>query len=387
MRFCPDCQALIPESATTHEALECAECGREAPLRGFPDDPLLGTTLLGRYRLEARLGEGGMAVVYRARDRSGALLAVKVLHCHLCASEDMVRRFRREARAAACLKGPHAVRVHESGELADGSLFIAMELVQGESLSKRLLRAGWFDAAEGLELLAQLAEGVAEAHAAGLVHRDIKPDNVVLEFLPTSPGFRARVLDFGIVKNLDPTNGTVGHTVTGRVFGTPEYMSPEQARGDADLDHRSDIFSLGVCAFVWWTGRLPWEGANPQAMMVARLAKDAPALNEMRPSRPLPAAVGALVAAMLARRADARMSTMETVALAARTAIRALDPAIPGVDSPPPTQAVFAATRPATPPRRPGLREDRLRRVGGYTLVAAGFLAAIWAMAWILRPG
>ncbi len=382
MLYCPGCQEIVQGVAPMGE---CPACGRDAPTRGWPDDPLLGTTISGRYRLESRLGAGGMGVVYRARDRAGRALAVKILHAYLSTSDDMLRRFRREARAAARLRGPHAVRVFESGELPDGSLFIAMELVGGESISRRLIRTGWIEAGEGLELLAQLADGLAEAHAAGLVHRDLKPDNLLIEPAEDAAGFRARILDFGIVKHLDAAQGTVGQTVTGRVFGTPEFMSPEQARGDPDLDHRSDIFSLGICAFLWWTGRLPWEGPNPQAVMLSRLTTDAPPLSEARPGRHFSPAVDALVARMLARSTADRIPSMEAVAAAARAAARQLvEPADSTATRP--VEATPEPRRPPTPLRLEPSVTRRLGRVGGYVLLVGAFLAAMWGVAWLLAP-
>jgi serine/threonine protein kinase len=240
-----------------------------------------------------------MGTVYRAQSRDGRLYAVKTLHPWLSQSDDMNRRFRREARAAARLEGPHTVRVQDSGELPDGTLFIVMELVDGESLTDRVEREGWLDAPTTLRILRQLALGLAEAHALGLVHRDLKPDNIYLT--PGPAGDHVKILDFGIVKYLDAALGTIGQTDTGRVFGTPEYMSPEQARGDPDLDHRSDIFSAGILAFVCLTGRLPWEGADPRAAMVRRLTEDAPRVTAVRRDLEVPAALVDLVARMLAR--------------------------------------------------------------------------------------
>ncbi|MCK6575417.1 serine/threonine protein kinase [Myxococcota bacterium] len=383
MRHCPGCQATID---TEPPPVVCPACGQDAPARGFPEDPLLGTTVDGRYRLEGRLGAGGMGVVYRARTRDGQLRAVKVLHGWLSQSEDMVRRFRREARAAARLHGPHAVRIEASGELPGGALFIAMELVEGESVSQRLRRAGWFEARDGLELLAQAATGLAEAHEAGLVHRDLKPDNLLLEPVEGSPGFRVRILDFGIVKHLDASLGTVGQTATGRVFGTPEFMSPEQARGAVDLDHRSDIFSLGVCAYLWWTGQLPFSGPNAQAIMIARLTEDALPMSEVRAGRRFPEALDALVARMLARDPAERWPSMEAVARAAREALAHLQTPAADVPQTRPVTPVAPPRRRSTPGRGVSGPNSTARRTLRVGLVVAAFLLAMWGVAWMLRP-
>jgi len=307
VRYCVHCQSTLVDA----DAEACIACKQSRPPRGWPDDPLLGTTILGRLRLARRLGAGGMGTVYHAQGRDGARLAVKTLHTWLSQSEDMNRRFRREARAASRLSGPHTVRVHEAGELPDGTLYIAMDLVEGESLTDRIEREGWLSERATLRIIGQLAEGLSEAHAAGLVHRDLKPDNVYLT--QGAEGDHVKILDFGIVKYLDAALGTVGHTDTGRVFGTPEYMSPEQARGDENLDQRSDIFSAGILLFLCLTGRLPWESPDPRASMVRRLTDDAPLISVVRPDLTFAPALVTLCARMLARDPDQRPAEMHEV--------------------------------------------------------------------------
>lgn len=263
-----------------------------------------------------------------------------------------------------------------------------MELVEGESVSQRLRRAGWFEVRDGLELLAQAASGLAEAHAAGLVHRDLKPDNLLLEPVPEPPGFRVRILDFGIVKHLDAAQGTVGQTATGRVFGTPEFMSPEQARGAADLDHRSDVFSLGVCAYLWWTGQLPYTGPNAQAIMIARLTDDALPMSEVRPGRRFPAEVDALVARMLTRDPAARWQSMDAVARAACEAlatIAAPPAARPGPDTRP-ESAVHSPRRRSAPLKGASGVSMATRQTLRVGLAVLAFLLAMWGVAWFLRP-
>jgi serine/threonine protein kinase len=344
------------------------------PSRGWPDDTLLGTTVLGRLRLVRRLGSGGMGTVYRAQSRDGRLYAVKTLHPWLSQSDDMNRRFRREARAAARLEGPHTVRVQDSGELPDGTLFIVMELVDGESLTDRVEREGWLDAPTTLRILRQLALGLAEAHALGLVHRDLKPDNIYLT--PGPAGDHVKILDFGIVKYLDAALGTIGQTDTGRVFGTPEYMSPEQARGDPDLDHRSDIFSAGILAFVCLTGRLPWEGADPRAAMVRRLTEDAPRVTAVRRDLEVPAALVDLVARMLARVPADRPADMAEV-------VRAIDALERDQDNQGPTRA---SPHRSASPEPPGSETRRVTRGLAKGLWSTGllFFAAMAGVAFAL---
>ena len=370
VRYCVDCQGTL----VGPEAEACPGCGRVMPSRGWPDDTLLGTTVLGRLRLVRRLGSGGMGTVYRAQSRDGRLYAVKTLHPWLSQSDDMNRRFRREARAAARLEGPHTVRVQDSGELPDGTLFIVMELVDGESLTDRVEREGWLDAPTTLRILRQLALGLDEAHALGLVHRDLKPDNIYLT--PGPAGDHVKILDFGIVKYLDAALGTIGQTDTGRVFGTPEYMSPEQARGDPDLDHRSDIFSAGILAFVCLTGRLPWEGADPRAAMVRRLTEDAPRVTAVRRDLEVPAALVDLVARMLARVPADRPADMAEV-------VRAIDALERDQDNQGPTRA---SPHRSASPEPPGSETRRVTRGLAKGLWSTGllFFAAMAGVAFAL---
>ena len=252
-----------------------------------------------------------MGVVYRARDQHDLPIAIKTLRIQHRMSPQLVRRFRREARTAALLRGPAAVRVHDAGELDDGTLYYAMDLVEGESLRQRLRRSGPLPVDEVLLVLRQLAVGLIEAHDLGLVHRDLKPENLLL-----SPGPDGRmvlkVLDFGVVKILDERVGTVGGTETGQIFGTPEFMSPEQVRGATDLDARSDIFSAGVCVFLLLVGRLPYPATTPQGSMLIRLDRDAPHLSQACP-RPFPVGLDYIVARMLARTQDERYPSMTAV--------------------------------------------------------------------------
>ena len=366
VRYCVHCHSTLADA----DAEACTACGQVKPSRGWPDDPLLGTTILGRMRLARRLGAGGMGTVYRAQGRDGARFAVKTLHPWLSQSDDMNRRFRREARAASRLSGPHTVRVHEAGELPDGTLFIVMDLVEGESLTDRIERDGWLSARAALRIIGQLAEGLSEAHAAGLVHRDLKPDNVYLT--QGVDGDHVKVLDFGIVKYLDAALGTVGHTDTGRVFGTPEYMSPEQARGDEDLDQRSDIFSAGILLFLCLTGRLPWEGADPRASMVRRLTDDAPLISAVRPDLTFAPGLVTLCARMLARDPNHRPADMRDVL----AAMRGLELEAPAAREARPTKVVGEAATATTMVHNPPSGEMRTLWALG-----AGFLVAMAAVA------
>lgn len=239
-------------------------------LRGDPASGLSGRVLDGRYQIEMRVGEGGMAYVYRARDReSGRLVAVKVLMARLVGDREAVGRLRREAQVAMRLDHPHVCGILAFGE-AGGLPYLVMPFLEGETLSRRESRHGPMPEPLAIRLLRQLCLGLQHAHDAGILHRDLKPENVML--VPGEhPGIeRAVVMDFGLAKETVVGPEVMKLTATGIVLGTPEFMSPEQIRG-RPLDGRSDIFALGVLGFELLSGRLPFEGATAQETMLAHL--------------------------------------------------------------------------------------------------------------------
>src|ERR1051325_3020567 len=217
-------------------------------------DPLIGVIVAEKYRLEAKLGEGGMGAVYRAtRLMIGDEVAVKILHSEQHdpkASE----RFRREAQAAARLKHPNAVNIYDFGVTDDGLQYLVMEFLEGESLRKIIKQQGPLPCSTAAEILSQVCAGLDEAHRHHIIHRDIKPDNIIINVTVT--GIRVKVLDFGIAKIYDHTASSL--TQTGNVLGTPHYMSPEQCIGE-ELDSRADVYSLGVVLYEMLTGRVPFS--------------------------------------------------------------------------------------------------------------------------------
>src|SRR6185503_19571992 len=199
-------------------------------------------TRLGAYRVLRKIGSGGMGSVWLAEHVAlGRRAALKVLHPQYSTRADIVRRFFNEARATTAIADPGIVQVFEVGEDDDGRAFIVMELLDGEPLDRRLKREGALTLADGLRLLRQVASTLGAAHARGIVHRDIKPDNIYIVRDPEVPGGeRAKVLDFGIAKLLDLPSG--GDTRTAQLIGTPKFMSPEQCRGSGRVDQRSDVY-------------------------------------------------------------------------------------------------------------------------------------------------
>ena len=230
-----------------------------------PAPPLApGALLDGRYRISRLIAEGGMGAIYEAEAvRIGRAVAVKVLHPRFASSPLEVERFRREARTAVQVSSPHVVEMLDFGQAPTGELFLVMELLRGESLQDRLSRQGAMAPGLVADLMRQLLRGLVAAHAAGITHRDLKPDNLWL--VPEEGHERLTILDFGIAKHAGGLPGAAA-TQAGLVVGTPEYLSPEQAVG-GELDHRADLYSAGLIAWVLLTGRHPFQTADTRALL------------------------------------------------------------------------------------------------------------------------
>ena len=221
-----------------------------------------GAIVAGKYRLDAIVGEGGMGSVWSATHTGlGQAVAIKFISKEFVSSSEALRRFDAEAKAAAQLRSRHVVQVFDNGTLEDGTPYIAMELLRGESLHGRVHRAGPVPVPEAVEILAQCCKALGRAHAAGIVHRDIKPDNIFLAQSTDDEALLVKILDFGIAKFATGPNDH-SSTRTGAVLGTPLYMSPEQARGLKSIDHRTDIYSLGLVAYTIFTGNLAFSSES-----------------------------------------------------------------------------------------------------------------------------
>ena len=241
------------------------------PAVGARTDPagtLEGRIINGRYAVETRVGEGGMAYVYRATDRqTNEPVAIKVLMARLATDEESVARLKREAQLAMKLIHPNTCGLLSYGE-ANGLPYLVMPYLEGETLSTRENRVGVMAPRQALPILIQLCHGLQHAHDQGVMHRDLKPENIML--VPDVDGERAVVMDFGLAKERIVGSELNRLTATGIVLGTPEFMSPEQIRGKS-IDHRSDIYALGVLAFELLSGELPYAGANAQETMLNHL--------------------------------------------------------------------------------------------------------------------
>lgn len=266
-----------------------------------------GRILDGRYQIEMRVGEGGMAYVYRARDReSGRLVAVKVLMARLVGDQEAVGRLRREAQVAMRLEHPNVCGILAFGQ-AGGLPYLVMPFLEGETLSRRETRHGPMPQALAVSLLRQLCLGLQHAHDAGVLHRDLKPENVML--VPgTHPGEeRAVVMDFGLAKESVVGPEVMKLTATGVVLGTPEFMSPEQIRGKP-IDSRSDVFALGVLGFELLSGRLPFEGTTAQETMLAHLTGQPLRLRQVNPK--VSARLERVIAQAMAHKPETRFQSM-----------------------------------------------------------------------------
>jgi serine/threonine protein kinase len=231
---------------------------------------------LSHYELVEKIGEGGMGEVWRAVDaRLEREVAVKLLPESCTADPTRVARFEREAKLASQLSHPNIATIYEAGE-ADGSHFIAMELVRGETLAEKI-RVGGLPSRSVYDVASAVAEGLAEAHRAGIVHRDLKPGNVMLD-----ERGRVKILDFGLSRPQSAPDQLSDLTATGQIVGTPHYMSPEQVRGDA-VDGRSDLFALGAILYELATGVKPFEGASGPVVISAVLEKDPPPVMRVNP--------------------------------------------------------------------------------------------------------
>ncbi len=262
------------------------------------DDPWLGATVGKRFTVMAPLGVGSMGSIYRARQEAvGRDVALKIVR-RPYDSEARVR-FEREAQATSALVSPYTVTVFDFGELAGDSWYLAMELLEGETLGERLRREGRLDVGESIAIARQALTSLSEAHSKGIVHRDLKPDNLFLARVPmgtdAAEGEVCKVLDFGIAKLMhEDARIDALETQAGTVFGTPRYMSPEQAQG-GELDARSDLYSLGVILYQMLAGRPPFVDDDAVVVMARHIENEAPPMHEVAPGADVPAEVAETV--------------------------------------------------------------------------------------------
>src|SRR5690242_6997871 len=255
---------------------------------------ILGTTLSGRYRLEARIGSGGMSTVYRALDETlQRRVAIKLMNREVASDSDQLERFRREARAVAQLSHPHVVGVIDAGE-DEGRPYIVFECVEGETLKDRIRRRGRLPIPEAVAYAIEIARALGAAHARHIVHRDVKPQNVLIDEEGS-----AKVTDFGIARTLEEES----LTADGRVLGTTDYVSPEQALGQP-VTGQSDLYSLGVVLYEMLTGEVPFRGENQVAVAMKHVRETIPDVQLKRPE--VSAALASVVDTATAKRVENR---------------------------------------------------------------------------------
>jgi serine/threonine-protein kinase len=336
--------------------LVAAAESNEAPLRRLGSGTLIGD----RYRIDGRVARGGMSTLWAAWDlelaRPVALKFVDTYGNEGVDAEELVRRFQREARAIARLRTPHVVQIHDNGESEHGPYYV-MELLDGEDLHRRLQRVGKLSLREAAVIARQAARGLRHAHAAGIVHRDLKPHNV----------FLARAYDEEIVKLVDFGIAKMGEargedaTAAGQLLGSPRYMSPEQARGHRDVDHRSDLWSLAAILFRAVTGRVAFPGSEPGDIIIRICSEAPPVPSRLAPE--LPAALDAFFGRAFARDRDERFQSAAELAEAFTRAVES--PC--AVTTPRATAVGSKPEEPRVLPERPSTEKpaDELEVTGG----------------------
>src|SRR5947209_850524 len=319
-----------PDAASRRDKLmkKCPKCGREyettntlCPADGAVlekvDDELVGKTLADKYRIEELINEGGMGSVYRSTHvLMDKVVAVKVLHPSLAADDKIVARFSREAKAASRISHPHALNVTDFGEDEDGVVFLVMEYLNGETLKDVIHKDGPMPLTRAVEIIRQVSGALEAAHNEVVVHRDLKSDNIML--IDVGGGDWAKVLDFGIAKIIENVDQDPALTAPNLIIGTPQYMSPEQCSQAANIDSRSDIYSLGIILYEMLVGHVPFTGESPTAIMMKHLQEPPPSVLEER--KDVPAAVGRVVLRTMAKRPEDRYQTVSELSEALASA-------------------------------------------------------------------
>src|SRR3712207_1376768 len=311
MKTCPTCGREYADTTTL-----CPADGAVLKRRGN-DDRLVGQVLAGKYRIDDKIDEGGMGCVYRATHvLMEKVVAVKVLHPALAADDKIVARFTREAKAASRISHPHAINVTDFGESENGIVYLVMEYLRGRTLKDVVRRGGPMTLARTVEIVRQVSGALEAAHNEGVVPRDLKSDNIMLE--EATGGDWAKVLDFGIAK-IQQTERSIhetdpGLTAPNLIIGTPQYMSPEQCSQASGIDARSDIYSLGVIVYEMLAGHVPFTGDSPTAIMMKHIQEPPPSVLDER--KDLPEEVGRVIERALAKSPEDRFQKVSELSAA-----------------------------------------------------------------------
>ena len=299
MKTCPVCGKEYSDTGTL--------CPIDAAVLQRTSDPLVGQTLAGKYSIEKLIKRGGMGAVYLGKHvLMDKTVAIKVLHPSLALDDDVVARFSREAKAASRISHPHAVSVTDFGESENGVVFLVMEYLDGQTLKEVIKADGPMALDRVVEIVRQVAGALDVAHQQGVVHRDLKSDNIMLS--QTNGGDWAKVLDFGIAK-IQQAEGVrdVDITAANLVIGTPQYMSPEQCSQSGPIDARSDIYSFGIIIYEMLAGRVPFTGESPTMIMMKQVQDPPPSILETRPE--LGAGLAQVISKALAKQPEDRFQT------------------------------------------------------------------------------
>ncbi|HEY0384994.1 MAG TPA: protein kinase [Pyrinomonadaceae bacterium] len=300
MKTCPQCGKEYQDTTTL--------CPSDGTVLEKADDALIGQTLANKYRIEELINEGGMGAVYRGTHvLMDKTVAVKVLHPALAADDKIVARFSREAKAASRISHPHALNVTDFGESDNGVVYLVMEYLRGKTLKEEIHQTGPMPLDRVVEIIRQVCGALEAAHGEGVVHRDLKSDNIMLVEVSGGDDW-AKVLDFGIAKITEKVGQDPGLTAPNLIIGTPQYMSPEQCSQASEIDARSDIYSLGIILFEMLAGHVPFTGESPTAIMMKHLQDAPPSILEER--KDLPTSIGRVVARALAKRPEERFQTV-----------------------------------------------------------------------------
>src|SRR3954464_5261681 len=357
MKFCDQCRSSYPDDFTI--------CPRDQSGLRSASALVPGMVLREKYLILGKLGEGGMAAVYRARHLAfNEIRAIKIVNSELSANPAFLKRFKSEAVITRKLQHPNAVRVDDLDSTEDGRPFIVMEYVHGKDLRNLIQNTGALPVRRALDITRQVASALAAAHALGITHRDIKPDNILMTDTGSSTDI-VKVLDFGIAKVREAgMEGAHSSTKTGMVVGTPQYISPEQAMGRSgeQIDGRADLYSLGVVLYEMVTGRLPFESDTPMGMLLHHIQSTPPRAHEISPELRIPEALSVLLVRALEKDRMLRFQSAGELIAALDNVEQELRTGVTGVSTRPamasPSQAARAAAvararvpTPAPPPR------------------------------------
>ncbi|MCC6748969.1 MAG: serine/threonine protein kinase [Deltaproteobacteria bacterium] len=330
MPFCATCNGRFDQGTF------CPKDGTALLPDGEPLRSLVGQVIGGRYRLTKLLGAGGMGEVYAAQHvHIHKRVAVKLLHGEISSNPEAVARFQQEAQSASSIGHDNIVIIDDFGTMDDGRVYLCMEFLEGVSLSEAMQEPGGMDLLRAMRVMTQVCDGLGAAHAKGIVHRDMKPENVFLT--RRSDGSEvAKILDFGIAK-VSGTEANQNLTKTGTVFGTPHYMSPEQALGQK-VDHRADIYSVGVMLFEMFTGQVPFKAESFMGILSQHITKPPPVPSTVSPGKAIPRPIEEIILKSMAKDPTQRFGSMQEV----KEALLAVSH---GLAASAPAQAAYQPTR------------------------------------------